>query len=205
MVLIFVLWAVYMAYCLVRFRRASNPTAHYSKEMSLASYTPDLIIFVFEIWLIFFVGVPIWAHIREKLPAPENAVEIGLSAEQYAWVFHYPGADRTFGKRDTALVHANNPLGIDDTDPHSKDDIVSVNELYIPLGKPVRLYLTSKDVIHSFFVPEFRTKQDVVPGMRIPIWFEPTKTGHFEIGCAQLCGPVTTACGRLVCSDPGRI
>ncbi|MBI4051447.1 MAG: hypothetical protein HY400_02965, partial [Elusimicrobia bacterium] len=68
------------------------------------------------------------------------------------------------------------------------DDLVTVNELHIPLKKPTLVTMTSKDVIHSFFVPEFRIKQDVVPGMQAKIWFEPTQTGKFEIGCAQLCG-----------------
>lgn len=188
MILIFVLWAIYMAYCLVAYRASKHPVAVYTKEHSKWALLPDWIILAFEIWLIFIVGIPIWAHIREELPKPENATVVNLTAEQFAWTFHYPGPDGKFGKQVGKLVNADNPLGIDPDDEAGKDDLVSVNELHVPMGKPVLLSMSSKDVIHSFFVPEFRTKQDIVPGMRIPLWFEPTMTGQFEIGCAQLCG-----------------
>lgn len=188
MIAIFVLWAIYMAYCLFAYRQAKHPVATYSKEHSKLALLPDWIILAFEVWLIFIVGIPIWAHIREELPKPENSVVVNMTAEQFAWTFHYPGPDGKFGKQAVALVNSDNPLGLDSNDEAGKDDLVSVNELHIPLGKPVLLTMSSKDVIHSFFVPEFRTKQDVVPGMRIPIWFEPTLEGRFEIGCAQLCG-----------------
>ncbi len=188
MAVIFGLWAIYMVYCLVRYRQKSNPVADYAHKATLSSYTPDVVILIFEIWLIFVVGLPIWAHVREEMPKPENATVVDVVAEQYSWTFHYPGPDGKFGKTDSALINASNALGLDPNDPDGKDDVISVNELYIPIGKPVLVNLTSKDVIHSFFVPEFRSKQDVVPGMRIPFWVEPTMTGQFEIGCAQLCG-----------------
>ena len=188
MLVIFGLWAVYMAYCLIRYRKGKNPTADYSFKDSMKAYTPDVIIFVFEVWLIFFVGVPIWAHIKEDLPKPEAATVMNVVAEQFAWIFHYPGPDGKFGKSDVHLVNANNPLGIDPNDADGKDDIVSVNECNVPLGKPVLIHLTAMDVIHSFFVPEFRIKQDAVPGMKINVWVEPNQTGQFEVGCAQLCG-----------------
>ena len=188
MFLIFGLWAVYMVYCLIRYRRAKNPQADYSFKDALAAYTPDVLILVFEIWLIFLVGVPIWAHIKEDLPKAENATEIRVVAEQFAWTVHYPGADGKFGKAEAELVNADNPLGLDPNDPDGKDDIVSVNTLVIPLGRPVLIHLSSKDVIHSFFIPEFRIKQDAVPGMKINVWVEPAMTGLFELSCAQLCG-----------------
>ncbi len=188
MIVIFVLWAIYMTYCLVRYRKGRAPVATYSKEHSKWALLPDWIILAFEIWLIFIIGIPIWAHIREDLPKPENATVVNLIAEQFSWTFHYPGPDGKFGKQDLTLINADNPAGLDPADPDGADDFISVDALHVPLGKPVRLEMSSKDVIHSFFVPEFRTKQDVVPGMRIPIWFEPTMTGQFEIGCAQLCG-----------------
>lgn len=188
MLLIFVLWAFYMIFCLIRYRQKNSSRALYSHKTPWSSYIPDALMLIFEIWLIFVVGIPIWAHIREDLPKEESSSVIHIVAEQFAWTIHYPGLDGKFGKQNPSLINADNPLGLDENDPDSLDDIVSVNELYLPLGKPVRIMLSSKDVIHSFFVPEFRIKQDVVPGMNIPIWFEPTKLGIFEIGCAQLCG-----------------
>jgi len=188
MISIFVLWGIYMVYCLIRYRGTRSPQAVYSHKSSLAAYTPDVIILLFEVWLIFVIGVPIWAHIKEELPKPENATEVNVVAQQFAWIVHYPGPDGKFGKTDPALVNFANPLGLDPQDPNSKDDFFSINEFYMPLGKPALIHLSSHDVIHSFFVPEFRIKQDVVPGMNIPIWVEPTLPGHFELSCAQLCG-----------------
>lgn len=188
MIMIFILWAIYMIFCLIRYRHRENVPARYSHPVGLKSYIPDVLILAFEIWLIFIVGIPIWAHIREEFPKSEDAVIVNLIAEQFAWNFHYPGPDGKFGKREISLISATNPIGLSEEDPNSKDDITMINELYLPLKKPVILNLSSKDVIHSFFVPEFRTKQDVVPGMKIPIWFEPTLTGKFEIACSQLCG-----------------
>ncbi|OGR88596.1 MAG: cytochrome c oxidase subunit II [Elusimicrobia bacterium RIFCSPLOWO2_01_FULL_60_11] len=188
MVIIFGLWAVYMAYCLIRYRSSASPRADYHFTESMKALTPDVVILVFEVWLIFFVGVPIWAHIREDLPKPPEAVTVGVTAEQFAWTAHYPGADGQFGKQDIRLVNAGNPLGLDPADTAGQDDVVSVNTLVLPVGKRVLINLSAKDVIHSFFVPEFRIKQDAVPGMRIKLWVEPTLEGKFELGCAQLCG-----------------
>ncbi len=188
MIVIFGLWAVYMAYCLIRYREGAKPKVDYHFTHNYAALTPDVVILVFEVWLIFFVGVPIWAHIREELPKQENALEVNVVAEQFAWTIHYPGADGKFGKRDIKLVNAGNPLGLDPADPDGLDDIVSVNNMVLPVNKPVLVNLSAKDVIHSFFIPEFRIKQDAVPGMKIKLWFEPNKIGLYELGCAQLCG-----------------
>jgi cytochrome c oxidase subunit 2 len=106
-----------------------------------------------------------------------------------------------FGKTDIKLIDVQeNPLGIDRSDPVAKDDVTTLNQLYLPANKPVIVKLRSKDVIHSFGVPEFRVKQDAIPGLTIPIWFVPnvttaemrSRTGNpefqYEIACAQLCG-----------------
>jgi cytochrome c oxidase subunit 2 len=106
-----------------------------------------------------------WEEIKEHMP--QDAVHVQVTGEQFAWNFRYPGADGKF----------NTP-----------DDLVTLNQLHFPVGKPVIVELTSKDVIHSFFLPEFRVKQDAVPGMKTHIWFEGTKVGHWEIACAELCG-----------------
>jgi len=142
----------------------------------------------FEIWLVFFLGLPIWAQIKEDFPKAETSNVITLVAEQYAWNFQYAGPDGIFGNRDAKQISSSNTLGLDATDPNGADDNISINELHVPLGKATVLRMTSKDVIHSFFVPEFRTKQDIVPGLETLLWFEATHTGRFEIGCAQLCG-----------------
>lgn len=190
MIGIFVLWGIFFTYCLVRFRKGKTPQADYHvvKKGAVLSFMPDAGVLIFELWLIFAIGFPVWSAIKDEFPAAADSNVVEMVAEQFAWGFQYAGADGIFGKKDPAQINSGNTIGIDQNDPAAKDDILSINELHVPLGKPTILYMTSKDVIHSFFVPEFRTKQDVVPGMRIPLWFEPTKAGRYEIGCAQLCG-----------------
>ncbi len=190
MTAIFVVWGIFFTYCLIRFRKGNQQTASYdaAHKGGLASFLPDAMVLGFELWLVFFLGLPIWAHVKEDFPKDENSVVVELVAEQFAWGFQYPGPDGLFAKKDAKQISSGNTVGIDANDPNGKDDYVSLNELHVPLGKPTIIYMTSKDVIHSFFVPEFRVKQDVVPGMRVPLWFEPTKVGRYEIGCAQLCG-----------------
>jgi len=113
----------------------------------------------------------IWTEVRGE--APEGAIPIEIDAEQFAWNVRYPGTDGKFG---------------------TSDDIKTINQLHIPVGKPVRVRLRSvgKDgehaVLHSFFLPEVRLKQDVLPGMAIDVWFEATRTGKYEIACAEFCG-----------------
>lgn len=188
MVVIFVLWGIFFTYCLIRFRRGRNPIASRADVGHTSSFVPDAAVLIFELWLVFVFGLPIWAQVKQDFPRAQDSQLVEMVAEQFAWSFHYAGPDGLFGKRDPKLMSASNQLGLDSTDPAAADDIVSLNELHSPIGKPTIVYMTSKDVIHSFFVPEFRVKQDVVPGMRTPLWYEPTKTGTFELVCAQLCG-----------------
>jgi cytochrome c oxidase subunit 2 len=135
-----------------------------------------------------FMGQRVWASIYFS-DEPQNATIVQITGEQFSWTFHYAGPDGQFGRTDPKLVTTTNNIGLDrEGDPAAKDDIVSGNVMHVPLGKPVRVQLRSKDVIHSFFLPNFRVKQDAVPGMGIEVWFTPTKAGQFEIACAELCG-----------------
>jgi len=119
---------------------------------------------------------------------PADAPIIEVTGEQFMWNFRYPGADHTFGRTELKFISGTNPLGLDESDPAAKDDIVSTNILHLVENKPVRLRLRSKDVIHSFNLPYQRMRQDVVPGMMIEYWLVPNKTGKFEIVCSQVCG-----------------
>jgi cytochrome c oxidase subunit 2 len=134
-----------------------------------------------------FMGQRVWASIYFA-DQPENATIIEITGEQFFWNFHYPGPDGQFGRTDPKLITSTNNIGLDRADPVAKDDIVSVGVMHVPVGKPVRVRLRSKDVIHSFFLPNFRMKQDAVPGMGIEVWFTPTKPGQYEVACAELCG-----------------
>jgi cytochrome c oxidase subunit 2 len=133
------------------------------------------------------MGQRVWASIYFS-DAPTNATIIQVTGEQFAWNFHYPGPDGQFGRTDNKLITGTNPIGLDKDDPAAKDDVLSIGVMHAPVGKPVRVRLRSKDVIHSFFLPNFRMKQDAVPGMGIEVWFTPTQAGQYEIACAELCG-----------------
>jgi cytochrome c oxidase subunit 2 len=134
------------------------------------------------------MGARTWASVQFTAP-PSDAEPVEVLAKQFAWNFRYPGPDRRFGRTDVLLVDdaAGNPFGLVEADPSSKDDIVSAT-LRVPAGRPVSLVLRSLDVIHSFFVRELRIKQDLVPGMQIPLHFTAEAPGVYEVPCSELCG-----------------
>ena len=133
------------------------------------------------------LGLPVWDKFYASA-APADSVVIEVTAEQFAWNVRYSGPDGKFGPTDPKRITLNEPLGLDRSDPATKDDILVLNEIWVPLGLPVQILLRSKDTLHSFFLPNFRVKQDAVPGMNIQFWFVPTKVGTFELACAELCG-----------------
>jgi len=201
MFVLFIGWGAFLAYVLIRFRRSRQPNASYTSAKSHMSSWVEGAVFVVEVILLFGFSVPIWAARVNHIPAASEALVVQVTGEQFAWNVHYTGPDGKFGRTDiTKIDLQSNPLGLDRDDPNAKDDVTTVNQLYLPVNKPVIVQLRSKDVIHSFGVPEFRVKQDAVPGFTIPIWFIPnvttadmrTKTGNaefqYEIACAQLCG-----------------
>lgn len=169
-------WAIYFLYVLVRFRQSKNPQANYHGTKSKISTYVEAGVAIFEIVVIIGFAVPLWSQRVDDFPPEKESTVIRVVAEQFAWNAHYPGADGIFGRTDINLVSAENPLGLDRDDPNAKDDIFTVNNLNFPIGKPVIIYLSSKDVIHSFSLPLFRVKQDAIPGERIPLWFVPVMT-----------------------------
>lgn len=118
----------------------------------------------------------------------EADLVIEVIAEQFAWNIRYPGADGKFGPRRPDLVSVANPIGIDRDHPNGADDIFLTGQMHIPMDKRIQVNLTSKDVLHSFFLPHSRVKQDAVPGMVIQMFFDVTRAGSYEIACAELCG-----------------
>jgi cytochrome c oxidase subunit 2 len=188
MAALFVGWGVYFLYCLFAFRARPGHAARY--DLPKASFTKYLEagVVVFELFLLFALSTPAWFAYKNERPDEKQALHVRLVAEQFAWNFHYPGKDGKFSKASFSNMSADNPLGLVPDDPDGRDDIVSVNQLHLPLGKPVVVDIMSKDVIHSFNIPVLRVKQDAVPGQMVPIWFTGTKAGHWEIACAQLCG-----------------
>lgn len=201
MAFLFVGWAFFFIYTLIRFRAGRNPQADFTGVTSHYSTYVETGVAIFEIVLLVGFAMPIWGSVRNDLPEESESTVVRLVAEQFAWNAHYPGPDGIFGRTAPELIDAeSNPLGLDLDDPNAIDDIMTINQLHLPVDKPVIIHLMSKDVLHSFFLPEMRVKQDAVPGMSIPVWFVPTMTTtefravkdnpaiNYEIGCAQLCG-----------------
>jgi cytochrome c oxidase subunit 2 len=201
MLILFVGWGSFFAYALVRFRRSRNAAANYTGARTHTSSYLEVGVAVVEGILLFGFAIPIWAARVDRMPPESEALVVHVTGEQFAWNVRYAGADGVFGRTDIKLIDIqSNPLGLDRADPAAKDDITTLNQLYLPANRPVIVKLRSKDVIHSFGVPEFRVKQDAIPGLTIPIWFVPNvttaemraRTGNpefqYEIACAQLCG-----------------
>jgi cytochrome c oxidase subunit 2 len=201
MLVLFVGWGGFLVYAIVRFRQSRNPVADYKGVTSKNSTYSEIGVAVVEAVLLIGFAIPLWAARIESIPPENQALAVNLTPEQFAWNVRYAGPDGVFGRTDIKLIDLqSNPLGVDRSDPAAKDDITTVNQLYLPVNKPIIVNLRSKDVIHSFNVPEFRVKQDAIPGLTIPIWFIPnvttaemrTRTGNpnfqYEIACAQLCG-----------------
>lgn len=176
MLILFVIWACYFVYVLFRFRKARNPKADYVGVKSHASSYVEVAVVVFEGVLLVGFAIPVWSTVVSAFPSESDATVVRVVAEQFAWNIHYPGPDGVFGRADIKLISAENPLGIDREDPNAKDDIVTINQMNLPVNKPVIIHLTTKDVIHSLNLPLFRVKQDAIPGQSIPVWFKPVMT-----------------------------
>lgn len=132
-------------------------------------------------------GLPLWKRVYG--PPPPGALVVEVNAQQFEWWVRYAGPDGVFGRRDPRLVDATaNPLGLVPEDPAAHDDVVVRNAVHLPAGRPVHVKLHSRDVLHSFSIPEFRVKQDVVPGMVAAITFVPSRPGTYQVACAELCG-----------------
>src|SRR6187399_341131 len=188
MAILFVGWGTFFVFTLVRFRQGAHPKADYQGVKShMASYL-EWGVALIELVLIVAFAIPAWAARVDGFPSENESTVVRVVAEQFQWNIHYPGADGQFGRTDMKLVAADNPLGIDRSDPAAKDDFNSINQLALPVNKPDIVHLSSKDVIHSFSLIQMRVKQDTIPGESIPVWFTPTMTGDWEINCSQLCG-----------------
>ena len=201
MLLLFVGWAAFLVYCLVRFRASRNPVADYTGVTSHASTYSEIGVAVVEAVLLIGFAIPLWAARVDERPPETDSVVVQVTGEQFAWNMHYPGPDGVFGPTDINMIDLQtNPLGLDRSDPAAMDDVTTLNQLYLPVDTPIILMLKTKDVIHSFGVPELRVKQDAIPGLTVPMWFVPTVTTaemrtqkgnpdfQYEIACAQLCG-----------------
>ena len=177
-----------LGYAIWRFRDDSGrPRATYTHGSSRLEVIWTIITAVVFIGLA-VMGQGVWASLHFN-QAPAGSYQVEAVAQQFQWNFHYAGKDGVFGRTDPKLIDdsALNFVGLDEADPNSRDDAVTA-ALAIPAGRPVEMILRSKDVIHNFWVPQLRFKQDLVPGMAIRVHFTANTPGKYELACAELCG-----------------
>ena len=181
----FVIINLFVAYIVWRYRHREGARAHYQPENSKL-----------ELWLIGGTTLGVIALLApglfvyaEYVRPPGDAMVLEVVGQQWQWGFRFPGQGGQLGTSDARFVTAANPLGVNPDDPRGQDDIIIAgNEVHLPLNRPVKVLLRSKDVLHDFYVPPFRARMNMVPGMVTSFWFTPTKAGTYEILCAQLCG-----------------
>jgi len=183
---VFVLAQFGLAYAVFKFRDRGQKATYFE-----GNNTMEIVWTIATVVL--FVGLGLyarnaWAEVH-FMGAEPGALPIEITAQQFAWNFRYAGPDGKFGRVKPELVSAStgNPVGLDSTDPASKDDIVSP-VIAVPAGREIELVILSQDVTHSFYVRELRLKQDAVPGMEIHIHFTANTPGDYELACAELCG-----------------
>jgi cytochrome c oxidase subunit II len=164
--IVFVLTEFLLIYFLVKYRKREGQRAEYIHGSTRAEVIWTAVPFVIVLVLA-LMSKPVWDQIKDPALFPEGAYEIELTSRQFEWEARYAGSNGAFDGDDSFSV---------------------LNRIHVPVNRPVILHLESEDVIHSLFVPAFRVKQDAVPGRRIPVWFEVTETGEYELGCAELCG-----------------
>lgn len=176
-------WAVW------KFRDTGKPGdravySHGSNRLEMLWTVITAVVFI----TLAIMGQSVWAALRLH-DAPPGSYSVEVVAQQFQWNFHYAGADNKFGRTDPTLIDDGtlNFIGLDPEDPASRDDAVTA-ALAVPVNRPVELRLRSKDVIHNFWVPQLRFKQDLVPGMEIKVHFTANRVGKYELACAELCG-----------------
>jgi len=168
MLALFIGWIIYFIYAVWRFQKKRNPKADYHGVRNHASNYIELAVAAIEAFLLIVIAVPLWSKAVDKFPSASDSTVIQVVAQQYAWNVRYPGPDGVFGRQDMRFVSSTNVFGVDPTDPNGKDDIVTLNDIHVPVNKPVIIYVSSKDVIHSLKIIAMRVCQDAIPGLRIP-------------------------------------
>jgi cytochrome c oxidase subunit 2 len=195
---VFIAVLLFVVYCMVRYRHREGQKAEYEPENAKLEW-----------WLtglttlgvagMLTPGLFVWGQF---VTVPDDAVEVEVLAQQWTWAYRLPGEDGILGTSDTKIITFENPFGVNPDDPHGQDDVlVESDELHLELDQPVKVLLRSIDVLHNFYVPQFRAKMDMVPGAITYYWLTPTRTGTFDILCFELCGVGHHAMRGLVVVD----
>ena len=189
MLVLFVGWGAFFVFVLFRFRKGANPKASYAGAKGKFAKGIEIAVVVVEMVLLVVYAIPAWAHARRRRSRRERGgrrprrrravrVERPLSRRRRQVRPHATSSSCRPTTRSASIAR----------DPDAKDDITTINQLNLPVDRPVLVHLSSKDVIHSFGLLEMRVKQDAIPGLDIPVWFIPNRIGDYEIACSQLCG-----------------
>jgi len=182
---VFVGVCLFMAYCVWRYRYRPDRRAEYEPENKKLEWRLTWLTSL-GVAVLLAPGLLVW---NQFVTVPKNAFNVEVVAYQWGWNYRLPGEDSILGKTDAKLVSYENPYGLNLNDPNGKDDIIVQDaDLHLQIDQPVKINLRSLDVIHNFYVPQFRAKMDTLPGIVSYYWFTPTKTGKYEILCAEFCG-----------------
>ena len=182
---VFIAVLLFMAYCVVRYRYKEGRRAEYEPEDPKLEIQLSVLTAI-GVVIMLTPGLFVW---NQYITVPEGADRVEVMAQQWMWSYRYPGKDGVLGTTNATLIDADNTLGINPNDANGLDDIlVEGDDMHLPLGRPVKLVLRAIDVLHDFYVPEFRAKMDMIPGTITYLWFTPTRTGTFDVLCFELCG-----------------
>ena len=182
---VFVAVCSFMSYCVWRYRYRPDRKAEYKPEDKKLEFRLTWLTALGVIALL-APGLVVW---NKYISVPEDALKVEVVAYQWGWNYRLPGEDNILGKTSVGLISDDNPYGLDSSDPNSKDDILVMDaDLHLKINQPVKIELRSLDVLHNFYIPQFRAKMDTLPGIITFYWFIPEKTGDYEILCAEYCG-----------------
>jgi len=182
---VFVAVCLFMSYCVWAYRYRPDRKAEYKPEDKKLEFRLTWLT-ALGVAALLAPGLIVW---NKFITVPENAMKIEVVAYQWGWNYRLPGDDGILGKTSVGLISDENPYGLDSSDPNSKDDILVMDaDLHLEIDQPVKVELRSLDVLHNFYVPQFRAKMDMLPGLITYYWFIPEKKGDYEILCAEYCG-----------------
>ncbi len=182
---VYVVVILFMAYCVYKYRYREDRRSEYEPENAKLEWWLSGLTTLGVVALL-TPGLLAW---QDFVEVPEGAAEIEVLGKQWEWNYRLPGKDGKLGKSGVKFVNDDNFFGIDPNDPNGKDDIlIEGDDLHMPMGKPIKMLLRTVDVLHDFYVPQFRAKMDLVPGMVTYFWLTPSRPGTFDVLCAELCG-----------------
>ena len=182
---VFIAVCLFMAYCTWRYRYQKDRKAEYKPEDKKLEFHLTWLT-TLGVVVMLAPGLVVW---HKYVNVPKEALNVEVVAYQWGWKYRLPGEDGNLGKTDIKFVSSENPFGLNLDDPNGKDDLlVDDGDLHLQINKPVKFLLRSLDVLHNFYVPQFRGKMDMVPGLVTFYWMTPIRTGDFEVLCAEYCG-----------------